>query len=127
MRKVFFVIENVGFGKSLERGVDFSMIPELEIVEDADRLDAIGAIAIARTFSYGGKHKRPIYDPSLPIAEIQDQESYRKGTESSFHHFFEKLLKLKGLLHTESAKKLAEAPARVYGKFRKRIHEGMEL
>jgi len=84
------------------------MTAELEIVEDADRLDAIGAIAIARTFSYGGKHKRPIYDPSIPVTEIQNQEAYRKGTESSFHHFFEKLLKLKDLLHTTSAKKIAE-------------------
>ena len=84
------------------------MTAELEIIEVADRLDSIGAIAIARTFSYGGNHKRPMYDPNIPITEIQDQEAYRKGTESSFHHFFEKLLKLKDLLHTASAKKIAE-------------------
>lgn len=107
LQKTFFVIKNVGFGKSLSRGADFPMTPELEIVEDADRIDAIWAIAIARTFSYGGKNKRPIYDPTIPLVDLQDQESYRKGTPSSFHHFFEKLLKLKDLLHTQSAKKIA--------------------
>lgn len=107
IRKTFFVIKNVGFGKSLERTADFPMTPELEIVEDADRLDAIGAIAIARTFSYGGKHHRPIYDPTYPIAEIRDQASYMKGNSSSLHHFHEKLLRLMDLLHTESAKRIA--------------------
>ena len=110
MEKVFFVIENVGFSKSLERGADFPMTPELEIVEDADRLEAIGAIAIARTFSYGGKHKRAIYDPSIPfLTEVRSKEEYRNnaGRESSLHHFYEKLLKLKDLLHTETARNLA--------------------
>lgn len=103
------MIENVGFGKSLERTDEFVITPEPAIVEDADRLDAIGAIAIARTFAYGGKRSRPIYDPTLPIMTLTNQEEYRNGGSSSFHHFFEKLLKLKDLMHTPSAKKMAES------------------
>lgn len=103
------MIENVGFGKSLERTDEFVITPELAIVEDADRLDAIGAIAIARTFAYGGKRSRPIYDPTLPIMTLTNQEKYRNGGSSSFHHFFEKLLNLKDLMHTPSAKKMAES------------------
>lgn len=105
--RVFYVIKNVGFGKSLERGPDFQMIPELEIVEDADRLEAIGAIAIARTFAYGGKMKRSIHDPkSIPI-ELMNRESYKNHTGTSIEHFYDKLLKLKDLLHTATAKKIA--------------------
>ncbi|MDD2917121.1 MAG: HD domain-containing protein [Candidatus Gracilibacteria bacterium] len=108
LAQVFFVIKNVGFGKSLERGADFPMTPELAIVEDADRLESIGAIAIARTFAYGGKMKRAIYDPTVPVVEVMDRESYKKSGSSSIQHFYEKLLKLRDLLHTSSAKKIAQ-------------------
>lgn len=107
LAKVFYVIENVGYGKSLARGPDFYMPIELAIVEDADRLESIGAIAIARTFSYGGKKKRAIYDPDAPISEITDKISYQKNEGSSLQHFYDKLLKLKDLLHTDAAKKIA--------------------
>ncbi|MDD5376835.1 MAG: phosphohydrolase [Candidatus Gracilibacteria bacterium] len=105
--QLFYVIDNVGFGKSLERGADFQMTPELEIVEDADRLEAIGAIAVARTFAYGGKMKRAIHDPTIPSLEAMDRESYKNNTGTSIQHFYDKLLKLKDLLHTSTAKEIA--------------------
>jgi uncharacterized protein len=81
---------------------------EAKIVQDADRLDAIGAIGIARTFAYGGKKGQPIYDPSINVREEMSLEEYRKGKSTSVHHFYEKLLKLKDLLNSDTAKKMAE-------------------
>ena len=122
IKKVFYVVENVGYGKSLERGSDFDMTDELMIVEDADRLEAIWAIAIARTFSYGGKKKRPIYDPEAPIVEIIDKASYKKNEWSSIQHFYDKLLKLKDLLHTATAQDIAHDRHAFMERFLEQFH-----
>ena len=81
---------------------------EGQIVQDADRLDAIGAIGIARTFAYGGHAGHPIYDPTVS-AEMHDSfESYKNNKGTTVNHFYEKLLLLKELMNTEPAKRIAE-------------------
>lgn len=108
--KILFIIENIGFWKNLDRADNFPYTIEFEIVEDADRLEAMWAINIARTFSYWGKRRDPIYDPSIQPVLITDKEHYYKNadTSTSFNHFYEKLLLLKDMIHTNSGKILAE-------------------
>lgn len=78
------------------------------VVQDADRLDAIGAIGIARTFVYSGKKGRPMYDPNIPVRQEMTPEEYRNGKDTAINHFYEKLLKLKDLLNTDSGRRIAE-------------------
>ncbi len=80
---------------------------EAKIVQDADRLDAIGAIGIARAFAYGGSKGREIFNPEEIHTEYTDKESYQNGTSCTINHFYEKLLKLKDLMNTETAKTIA--------------------
>ncbi len=80
---------------------------EFQIVQDADRLDAIGAIGIARAFNYGGFKNRPIYDPTVPLRDYEDSKSYHKSAAPTINHFYEKLLKLKGLMNTHTGKQIA--------------------
>lgn len=109
-KDILFIIENVGFWKSLERNDDFQWSKEFQIVEDADRLEAIWAIAIARMFSYGWKKRRPLYDPAIKPVSLDNKQDYYTNADknTSFNHFYEKLLLLKDMMHTESAKKIAE-------------------
>lgn len=80
---------------------------EFQIVQDADRLDAIGAIGIARAFNYGGFKNRPIHDPGMPLQEYSDSKAYHRSDAPTINHFYEKLLKLKDLMNTSTGKKLA--------------------
>ncbi|MBD8068092.1 HD domain-containing protein [Bacillus sp. PS06] len=80
---------------------------EAKIVQDADRLDAIGAIGIARTFAYAGAKGDLIYDPELPYRENLTKEEYRNGKSTAINHFYEKLLKLTATLNTNAAREMA--------------------
>lgn len=100
------IIENVSFkgGNTLKTFHS----KELEVLQDADRLDAIGAIGIARTFNYGGFKNRVIYNPSVqPKLEMTPQE-YKASDAPTINHFYEKLLKLKDKMNTSSGKKIAQ-------------------
>jgi len=80
---------------------------ELNIVQDADRLDAIGAIGIARTFNFGGFKNNPLYDPEVPANPHQSKEEYKKSNSPTINHFYEKLLLLKDNMHTKTARDIA--------------------
>jgi uncharacterized protein len=81
---------------------------ESAVVQDADRLDAIGAIGVARTFAYGGSRNQPIYDPELQPVLHNDFEAYAKTRTSTINHFYEKLLLLKERINTEAGKRMAD-------------------
>ena len=106
INQVINIIENISFkGGNFEK--KFSSI-ELEIVQDADRLDAIGAIGIARTFNYGGFKNRPLYNPAVPPNLQMNKEEYKNSEAPTINHFYEKLLLLKDKMNTETGKKMAQ-------------------
>lgn len=92
------------------------------IIQDADRLDAIGAVGIARTFAYGGSKGRPMYDPERPPEDYADFKAYKNGNGHTINHFHEKLLLLKDRMHTETAKKMADARHAYMVKFLDEFH-----
>lgn len=112
---VINIINNISFNKSLEKGKKFTS-PELEVIQDADRLDAIGAIGIARCFNYGGFKNRKIFDPSIKPNMKMTKEEYKKSTAPTINHFYEKLLLLSDKMNTKTGKRIA-----------KQRHQFMEL
>ncbi|GHA45653.1 phosphohydrolase [Salinimicrobium marinum] len=100
------IIENISF-KGGNESQSFTS-PELDIVQDADRLDALGAIGIARTFNYGGYKGRALYDPEIKPNLHMTKEEYKKSTAPTVNHFYEKLFLLKDRMNTKTGRKLAE-------------------
>jgi uncharacterized protein len=82
--------------------------PELDVIQDADRLDALGAIGIARTFNYGGFKGRAIYDPDIKPNLNLSKEEYKNSEAPTLNHFYEKLLRLKDRMNTHTGSKMAE-------------------
>ena len=99
------IIENISFkGGNFEKKFTSK---ELEIVQDADRLDALGAIGIARTFNYGGFKNRQIYNPNIAPKLNMTKEEYKNSEAPTLNHFYEKLLLLKDKMNTQTGKQIA--------------------
>lgn len=103
------IVIHVSFKSGLESDatVKFNS-PELQVIQDADRLDAIGAIGIARAFNYGGFKNRSLFDPEIAPKLNQDKETYKKSKAPTINHFYEKLLLLKDKMNTQTGKRIAE-------------------
>lgn len=112
---VVHIIKHISFKNSFD-GTSGFISKELEVIQDADRLDAIGAIGIARCFNYGGFKNRPLYDPSIQPNPNMTKEEYKTSVNPTLNHFYEKLLLLKGKMNTKTGKHIAE-----------RRHQFMEL
>lgn len=109
---VIKIIENISFKSSLKTTTvghkEKFTSKELEVVQDADRLDAIGAIGIARAFNYGGFKNRQLHNPNIPPNLKMTKEEYKKSEGPTINHFYEKLLLLKEKMNTRTGKRLAE-------------------
>ncbi|MGV8945903.1 MAG: HD domain-containing protein [Lutibacter sp.] len=100
--------------------------PELEAIQDADRLDAIGAVGIARTFNYGGFKNRPLYNPEIPPKRNQTKEAYKNSEAPTINHFYEKLLLLKDRMNTKTGKRIAQERHRFMEVFLQQFYKEWE-
>lgn len=104
--EVLFIIQNISFKNRAEAPLRLPI--ELQIVQDADRIDAIGAIGVARTFNFGGFKNNLMYHPDISPKFGMSKEEYKKSNGTTINHFYEKLLLLKDLMNTQEGKKIAE-------------------
>ena len=104
---VVAIIKNISFSSNIEKPNAFNSL-ELQVVQDADRLDALGAIGIARTFNYGGFKNRAIYNPDIKPNLNLTKAEYKASTAPTINHFYEKLLLLKEIMNTKTGKQIAK-------------------
>jgi len=104
--QILLIIQNLSFSKQWSEGEYTSK--ELQVVQDADRLDAMGAIGIARAFSYGGHKGRDFYNPDIAPQKYDSVEAYRNSNSPTINHFYEKLLLLKKQMNTKTGQLMAE-------------------
>lgn len=115
IEKVVKLVDHISFKGALVKDEIISL--EQQIVQDADRLDAIGAIGIARAFAYGGSKNRPMFTPDFSPEMHSSFEQYAHAESHTINHFYEKLLLLKDRMHTETAKRIAEKRHRLMEEF----------
>lgn len=125
IRQILFVIRHLSFKNSGEMPEQLPL--ELKIVQDADRLDAIGAIGIARTFNFGGFKNNLMYHPDIKPNLNQTKEEYKKSEGTTINHFYEKLLLLKDLMNTETGREMAEERHTFMLRFLERFYNEWEV
>lgn len=139
VEQVMNILGKIGFSKELgseekgeggEGGKELSI--ETQIVQDADRMDAIGAVGVARCFVYSGSKGRKIFDPRIPARESLTQEEYQSqknsGVETTaINHFYEKLLKIKDLMKTETGKRIASERHAFLLSYLRQFHQEWDL
>jgi len=108
IQHIINIINNISYKNSLELNAIKFHSKELDVIQDADRLDAIGAIGIARAFNYGGFKNRELYNPEIKPNINLSKESYKKSKAPTINHFYEKLLLLKDLMNTKTGQKIAK-------------------
>ena len=104
--QVLTIIQSISYKGGSQNHLDLTL--EGQIVQDADRLDAMGAIGVARTMAYSGHHQRIIHDPEVAVRQNMTLDQYRSHQGTAITHFYEKLLLLKDLMNTKTAKDLAK-------------------
>ena len=123
-REVLVIMKHISYKGS--EVADYPLSRAGEVVRDADRLDAMGAIGIARTFAYGGNRNRLIYDPEVRPEEHHNFEKYKASTAPTINHFYEKLLLLKDRMQTETGRKLAGARHQYMEQFLNQFYDEWE-
>ena len=122
---ILYIINHLSYSKNLKK--HYTLSTEGQYVQDADRLDAIGAIGIARAFAYGGHKNREIYNPDIPVVTLENHDQYRNHKSSTINHFYEKLLKLANLMNTPAAKKEAQRRTKFMQEFLDEFDEECDL
>ena len=117
------IIRNISYKNAGEQSF---RSPELDIIQDADRLDAMGAIGIARAFNYGGFKNRPMYDPGIKPNLRMSKAEYKKGLSPTLNHFYEKLLLLRDMMNTKTGKMIAAERHEIMAQFLTRFLDEWE-
>lgn len=125
IQKILYIIQNLSYSKNIEKKRDLDLLGQ--IVQDADRLDAIGAIGIARAFYYGGSKGHQLYDDTSPRAQAEITEENYRTQDSIVNHFYEKLLVLEHSMNTPEAKEIARSRTKRMEDFLGNLYEEIGL